>query len=88
MSETHAPFWVYGAGRLRLRLAAPESLYPTLPPSVDGRVVRGSSSNGTLSLPLGPVARWHVIALNVDHLVPVAGRKLGLTIRALRVTYP
>ena len=88
MSETHAPFWVYGAGRLRLRLAAPESLSPTLPPSVDGRVVRGSSSNGTLSLPLGPVARWHVIALNVDHLVPVAGRKLGLTIRALRVTYP
>ena len=57
ISETHAPFWVYGAGRLRLRLAAPQSLHPAPPSSVDGRVVRGSSSNGTLSLPLGPIAR-------------------------------
>src|SRR5205809_395819 len=35
MSETHAPFWIYGAGAVRLRVAAPESDYAVGAPTVD-----------------------------------------------------
>jgi len=88
MSETHAPFWIYGAGAVRLRVAAPESDYAVGAPTVDGRVVRGSTVHGTRTLPLGRVPRWHVVSLNVPHLVAADGRRVGLRLLSVKVTSP
>ena len=66
MSETHAPFWVYGSGNLRLRFT------PASPPRrvrVDGRP----------SLHLGAQG-WHLVTVDVQHLVPVGNRRIGATI--------
>ena len=73
MSETHAPFWVYGGGSLRLSFgpsASPRSF------TVDGTPQRG------------PVLRlgrrdWHVITVDVPRLVPHRHRRVGLLLRGL-----
>jgi hypothetical protein len=75
MSETHAPFWVYGAGRLRLSFA-PSPLRRSF--TVDGVSQRG------------PVLRlgrrdWHVITVEVPRLVPNGHRRVGLLLRGLLV---
>lgn len=88
MSETHAPFWIYGAGTLKLRVGAPESLYRVRPFTVDGRRVRGDLAGGLVDLPLGNAARWHVVTLDVEHLVEVKGRKIGLTLLSVKLTSP
>ena len=89
MSEAHAPLWVYGSARLRIRFGAPASLYPVLPFAVDGRRVHPLAiGDGTILLPLGRRRGWHVVAFNVDGLVKVGQRKIGLTVFSLRLTSP
>jgi hypothetical protein len=77
MSETHAPFWVAGSGRIRLRFA-PSPLPRTF--TVDGRTQRGAM------LSLGKRG-WHVITVDVPHLVPGPGHEVGLRLLGV-TTYP
>jgi hypothetical protein len=75
MSETHAPFWVYGGGTLRLSFA-PSALPRSF--TVDGAPQRG------------PVLRlgrrdWHVITVDVPKLVPRGQKRVGLLLRGLLV---
>jgi hypothetical protein len=72
MSETHAPFWIYGSGTLRLTFA-PSALKRRV--TVDGRE----------SLTLGKRG-WHLVAVDIPHLREVPGetRKVGL--KLLRVS--
>jgi hypothetical protein len=74
MSETHAPFWVAGGGHIRLRFA-PSPLPRRF--TVDGRAQHGP----TLSL---GKRGWHVITVDVPHLVPGPQHEVGL--RLLGVT--
>jgi hypothetical protein len=69
MSETHAPFWIYGSGRLRVRFA-PSALPRRV--EVDGRP----------GLELGK-AGWHLVTVDVPRLVRVEGqrRRVGLRLR-------
>ena len=66
MSETHAPFWIYASGRLRL---------DTTPPSLRRRV----TVDGRVGLELGRLG-WHLVVVEVPRLVRVPGerRKVGL----------
>jgi hypothetical protein len=75
MSETHAPFWVYGGGNLRLSFA-PSPLRRSF--SVDGMPQRGPA------LRLGR-RDWHVITVDVPRLVPNGRRRVGLLLRGLLV---
>jgi hypothetical protein len=77
MSETHAPFWVAGSGRIRLRFA-PSSLPRTF--TVDGRTQHGA----TLSL---GKRGWHVITVDVPHLVAGPDHEVGLRLLGV-TTYP
>ena len=75
MSETHAPFWIYGGGTLRLSFA-PSPLLRSF--TVDGVAERG------------PVLRlgrsdWHVITVDVPKLVPHGHKRVGLLLRGLLV---
>src|SRR5205807_8294309 len=71
MSETHAPFWIYGSGKLRLEFA-PSTLPRRI--TVDGRP--------TLEL-VG--RRWHLVTVDVPRLVSVAGEqnRVGLKLVGL-----
>ena len=71
MSETHAPFWVYGGGRLRLEFA-PSALTPRV--TVDGRSGLELRSKG-----------WHLVTVDVDRLVKVEGENRKVGLRLLRV---
>jgi hypothetical protein len=73
MSETHAPFWIYGSGRVRL-FFAPSQLPRTF--TVDGQPERGPV------LRLGR-AEWHVITVDVPHLVAHRKKRVGLLLRGL-----
>jgi hypothetical protein len=66
MSETHAPFWIYGAGRLRLDVT---------PPSFPRRV----TVDGRRGLELGRRG-WHLVTVDVTRLMNVPGvtKKVGL----------
>jgi hypothetical protein len=72
MSETHAPFWIYGSGTMKLRFA-PSPLARTF--TVDGRTQHGPTFR--LS-----TRGWHVITIDVPHLV----HKVGL--RLIGITFP
>ena len=72
MSETHAPFWIYGSGRLQLRFA-PSPLPRRV--AVDGR--RG--------LELGRPG-WHLVTVDVPRLVRVEGQKRRVGLRLVRLT--
>ncbi|MGZ8740230.1 MAG: hypothetical protein ACXWZ8_06505 [Gaiellaceae bacterium] len=72
MSETHAPFWIYGSGRLRLEFA-PSALTPRV--TIDGRT-------GPELRPKG----WHLVAVDVDRLVTVDGEKRKVGLKLLRAT--
>ena len=56
MSETHAPLWVFGDGRVRLTFA-PAPLHPRV-------TVHG-----------GTVSGWHLVTVDVPHLMRVSGQK-------------
>jgi len=72
MSETHAPFWIYGSGTLRLSFA-PSPLQRRV--TVDGRESLRLRKRG-----------WHLVAVDIPHLreVPEETRKVGL--KLLRVS--
>jgi hypothetical protein len=72
MSKTHAPFWVYGSGKLRLEFA-PSALTPRV--TVDGRSGLELRSKG-----------WHLLAVDVDRLVNVEGENRKVGLKLLRVT--
>ena len=75
MSETHAPFWIYGRGKLRLELA-PSPLDARV--RVDGRPGNELKSKG-----------WHLVTVDVDRLVTVKGQKRKVGPRLIRlVTSP
>jgi hypothetical protein len=71
MSEVHAPFWVYGSGRLRLRFAR-----SPLP--------RRIAVDGHPGLQLGKLD-WHLVTVDVPRLVRVEGqkRRVGLKLVGL-----
>ena len=71
MSETHAPFWVYGAGRLRLEFGA-SSLPRQV--TVDGRHSRFATKRD-----------WHLVTVDVPRLVDAAGenRQVGLRLTGI-----
>jgi hypothetical protein len=72
MSETHAPFWIYGSGTLRLDFA-PSPLKPDI--RVDGRP--------GLRLPnLG----WHLVTIDVPQLLKVEGQKRRVGLRLVRAS--
>jgi len=72
MSETHAPFWIYGSGRLKLDFA-PSSLRPRV--TIDGRSGSELRSEG-----------WHLVTVDVDRLLKVAGQQHRVGLRLVRVT--
>jgi hypothetical protein len=72
MSETHAPFWIYGSGRLRLEFA-PSQLPSRV--TVDGKVGSHLGARG-----------WHLVTVDVPRLVKVAGDERRVGLRLLRVT--
>jgi len=75
MSETHAPFWVYGKGKLQLELA-PSALTPRV--TVDGRSGLQLRAKG-----------WHLVTIDVDRLVKVEGENRKVGMKLLRaVTSP
>jgi hypothetical protein len=71
MSETHAPFWIYGSGTLTLDFA-PSPLRPRV--TVDGRPGFKMRGRG-----------WHLVTVDVRHLIDVAteNRKVGLKLLRL-----
>ena len=72
MSETHAPFWIYGSGRLQLRFA---------PSPLPRRVV----VDGRRGLELGRPG-WHLVTVDVPRLVRVEGQKRRVGLRLVRLT--
>ena len=76
MSETHAPFWIYGSGKLRLEFA-PSALRPRV--RIDGRSGFALKSEG-----------WHLVTVDVDRLVRVTGerRKVGSKLIRVAATSP
>jgi hypothetical protein len=72
MSETHAPFWIYGSGTLRLKLA-PSPLKPRV--TIDGRPGYELNSKG-----------WHLVTVEVDRLIAVDEQKRKVGSRLIRVT--
>jgi hypothetical protein len=75
MSETHAPFWIYGSGAAKLTFA-PSNLPRRF--TVDGRTQRGPR------LHLGGRG-WHVVTVGVPRLAPGPnGRKVGLRLLSVR----
>jgi hypothetical protein len=71
MSETHAPFWIYGSGRLKLDFE--QSPLPRTV-AVDGRP-------GTT---LGPPG-WHLVTIDVPHLGTAAGQDHKVGLRLLQI---
>jgi hypothetical protein len=71
MSETHAPFWIYGSGSLQLRFA---------PSPLRRRV----AVDGHAGLELGRPG-WHLVTVDVPRLVGVEGqkRRVGLKLTLL-----
>jgi hypothetical protein len=72
MSETHAPFWVYGSGVLRIEFA-PSPLPRRV--TVDGRQAVGLRTRG-----------WHLVTVDVPRLVQVEGQERKVGLRLLEVS--
>jgi hypothetical protein len=72
MSETHAPFWVYGRGTLRLDFA-PSPLKPKV--GVDGRPGVRLHNVG-----------WHLVTIDVSHLMKVQGERRMVGVRLLQAS--
>jgi hypothetical protein len=71
MSETHAPFWVFGSGKLQLEFA-PSPLTPRV--TIDGRAGPELHSKG-----------WHLVTVDVDRLVKAEGEKRKVGMKLVRV---
>jgi hypothetical protein len=71
MSETHAPFWIYGSGRLELQFAA-SSLPRRI--ALDGRPNLVARKRD-----------WHLVTVDVPRLVDAAGqsKRVGLLLRRI-----
>jgi hypothetical protein len=69
MSETHAPLWVYGNAKLRLRFA-PSAVHPRV-------TVHGGDKIG-----------WHLVTVDVAHLMLVPGQKRRVGAKLLGITSP
>ena len=69
MSETHAPLWVFGDGRVRLTFA-PSTLRPRV-------TVHGGTGSG-----------WHLVTVDVPHLMRVPGQKKRVGALLLDVRQP
>jgi hypothetical protein len=83
MSETHAPFWIYGSGRLRMRVFSYEPLRARI--AVD----RTQVLHRVVRAPVNVVARlrgrgWHLVTFDVPRLYRTPGRPIGLEL--VRVT--
>jgi hypothetical protein len=76
MSETHAPFWIYGSGTLRLRFA-PSRLSRRF--TVDERRQPGPT------LRLGKRG-WHLVTVDVPRLIEVEDEKRNVGLRLLGVS--
>jgi hypothetical protein len=75
MSETHAPFWIYGSGKLDVRFA-PSSLPRRI--AVDGRAALDLRKPG-----------WHLVTVDVPRLVRVEGQRRRVGLKLVRLaTYP
>jgi hypothetical protein len=74
MSETHAPFWIYGSGKLRLQFAA--SALPRRV-TVDGRRSLDLRSRG-----------WHLVTVDVPRLVRVEDQPKRVGLKLLEVSIP
>jgi hypothetical protein len=72
MSETHAPFWIYGAGTLRLVFAS-SALRPRV--TVDGRKSLVLRSSG-----------WHLVTVDIPHLREVSGENRKVGLKLLRIS--
>jgi hypothetical protein len=73
MSENHAPFWIYGAGRLKLEFA-PSLLQRRV--AVDGRrtlVAKGKD--------------WHLVTVDVPRLVEAAGESKRVGLRLTKISW-
>ena len=73
MSETHAPFWIYGAGRLHLGFA-PSSLPRNV--RVDGRKSLVAAKRD-----------WHLVTVEVPRLVKVADKSKRVGLKLTRITW-
>jgi hypothetical protein len=71
MSETHAPFWIYGSGTVKVDLA-PSVLTPRI--TVDGRPGVKLRNAG-----------WHLVIVTVPSLITVADQKRKVGVRLLKV---
>jgi hypothetical protein len=71
MSETHAPFWIYGSGTVKVDLA-PSVLTPRI--TVDGRPGVKLRSAG-----------WHLVIVTVPSLITVADQKRKVGVKLLKV---
>jgi hypothetical protein len=76
MSQTHAPFWIYGAGRLTLRFA-PSPLPRRV--ALDGRRTLVARKRD-----------WHLVTVDVPHLVaaPEQGNRIGLRLMGISWAQP
>ena len=71
MSETHAPFWIYGSGTLHLRFA---------PSTLPRRVL----VDGRSQLDLHRTA-WHLVTVDVPRLAKVEGESKKVGLRLIRI---
>ncbi|MGZ4315599.1 MAG: hypothetical protein ACXVRS_07170, partial [Gaiellaceae bacterium] len=71
MSQTHAPFWIYGSGTIRLEFA-PSPLTPRV--TIDGRAGSALRAKG-----------WHLVTVDVDRLLKVEGERRKVGVKLLRV---
>jgi hypothetical protein len=72
MSETHAPFWIYGGGKLTLEFA-PSALPHRV--TIDGRRTSELGERG-----------WHLVIVEVPRLVRAEGEEKKVGVRLTRVT--
>jgi hypothetical protein len=72
MSETHAPFWIYGSGTLRLDFA-PSTQTPRI--TVDGRPGSELAKPG-----------WHLVTVDIPRLGSNPGVKKRVGLRLVRVS--
>ncbi len=86
MSETHAPFWVYGSRRLSLWVQASGPLRTRF--GVDERPVstRTVFQATRIVLPLGPRLGWHLVTLDVPRLVATKPRPTGVRLLSIAPT--
>jgi hypothetical protein len=71
MSKLHAPFWIYGRGRVRLEFAPSPLTYGV---TIDGRPGLDLRGRG-----------WHLVAVDVPRLVGVEGQTHRVGLRLIGV---